>query len=222
MKWRGWRARGRAANTQRVETPLPASRTSSEWVVGWKIANLLVMPQGKIGFSPIRQYGIVTAYGIDATAECASMPSHKAPEATHQCGFNAFHDQAGAARYWDQAVNRPDVWYVTDNLVMLRVGLWGRVQEGTHPDGVTWGYKASRQRVANVFVSPYCQADNCTDEAVALGVLAKEPGRPLPQTSYLRPMCKLHVPFSTRKALALPQLIEQTGVDFRWDNSLPV
>lgn len=196
-------------------SPIPNRRTSTEWMIGWKIANLLVTPDGTIMFSALNQDGIITPYGIDGVAECTQYPWHDAPEATHHCGFNAFHERVGAEQFWQTALARPKHMYVVDNLVLLRVGLRGRVQEGTYPGGTRWGYKASHQRVADVFVPRRCGIDGCEEQACALGVSSSETTYALPGTQYLRPVCATHATETTLR-LTFSELNSRTGIAFAW------
>lgn len=184
-------------------------------MIGWKVANLLVTPDQTVMFSAVNQDGIIIPYGVDDVAECTQYPSHDAPEATHHCGFNAFHERVDAEQFWQAALVRPKRAYVVDNLVLLRVGLYGRVQEGTYPGGFNWGYKASRQRVANVFVPQQCGVDECEEEACVLGAASSETKYALPGTQYLRPICISHAR-EAEPTLAFSALKSSTGVEFAW------
>lgn len=165
------------------------SRTSTDWIIGWKASNLIVDEEdGELCFSPCVHDGLISPFRRDALADC-NLP-HKAPALDHVCGFNAFHEQSDAVRYLRAAEANPGN-LVVDNLVLLRVGLHGRVIEGTYFDGKTWGYKAERQRVADVLVPRRCRGDGCHEQASCLGVRPGAGFGPF-GLEYLRPLCQRH------------------------------
>lgn len=198
-------------------TQLPNKQRSTQWVIGWKIANLIVSNSGELGFMPLNQDGIIKSYSFDAVAECAQFPSHKAPHAGHHCGFNAYHDQSQAREHLRRAMKKPGRMYVPENLILMRVGLYGRVQEGTYPGGEAWGYKASRQRVANVFIPRQCAYNSCHLTPTHLGVRRDDKLSPLWNAHYLRPLCQMHV-HDAEHVFNLPELTRKTGARFAWDS----
>lgn len=207
MRWR---------KSSKPSPALPGARYSNEWIIGWKVANLLLKDNGSIAFSPLNQDGIIVPYGYDALAECAMFPGHKAPEATHHCGFNAVHERSDAEALRRSAIERPKIAYVPQNLVLLRVGLYGRVQEGTYSNGETWGYKAERQRVANVFIPSTCGVKACSQDSVSLGTLPKD-AYALPGTAYLRPLCAEHISASPQPISLSQASAHLNNVPFAWE-----
>ncbi len=205
-----------ARNLPNSAPALPSARRSGDWIIGWKVANLLLEETGGIAFSSLYQYGIITYYGYDAVAECSVFPGHKAPEATHRCGFNAMDERSDAKELRRNAIRRPSSNYVPENLVLLRVGLYGRVQEGTYPDGRTWGYKAERQRIANVFIPQACGVKNCSADSVSLGTLVTDVYA-LPGTAYLRPLCAEHISASPQPISLSQASTRFNNVPFVWE-----
>lgn len=132
------------------------SQVSTEWVIGWKTAYMYCADDRTLQFAPLHQDGIISAIGVDAVAECQQRPWHVPPQDGCHCGFNAWHERETIRRFkmtMNAGVN-------SSMVVQLRVGLYDDVVEGTlWTEGAgadVWGYRASHQRVADVFVSALC------------------------------------------------------------------
>ena len=147
---------------------------SSEWIIGWKIANIaLDFDMKTIQFSPAAIS--CETYGVDAYAECRMVGDiHVAPEDSCKCGFNSWDDLGVALEYMKMhqtlrvgyAYRYPPRSIFRLSLVMLRVGMCDDVIEGTLDAGSgwnQWGYRAARQRVSDVFFDGKCAA--CSADA---------------------------------------------------------
>jgi hypothetical protein len=214
--WR-WRKQSPEPVQQRAvrqEVHVPKLPASSEWIIGWKVANLIITPDRQIMFEPVVQNGIIRAIAIDAVAECGQY-THPALTTWCHCGFNAFETREDAERIWSFYSSQPRSFNVTKNVMMLRVGLYGRVLEGSHGNGYKWGYRAAQQRAANVFVPRWCGAPGCSERAIALGLAPGELSYALPGTDYFRPLCDLHSSQSSY-ALKLEEATRKTDVEFLW------
>ena len=214
------------APTPVVETKfkpqLPQQQRSSEWKIGWKVANLLVDSSSTACFTSIIQDGIVRPYLLDDVAECTQYPSHDAPEVDHVCGFNAFLERSDAERYRRRLLTAPAHTSAhRENIVLLRVGLYGRVQEGTlFSESNIWGYKASKQRVADVFLPQRCFTPGCTGQAARTGIMNNDLSTYFSGTRFLRSLCHQHASASPY-AFTPAQLSEHATAAFRWEEPQP-
>lgn len=204
--WRPWRR----------PAPTPPGKRHG-WVIGWKTANLIVSNSGSEArfMQVVKGIGLIADYGINAEAACTQRPYHNAPSPGCGCGFNAFHEQTAARSY----MARP--WrgqHNTSNLVLLRVGLAGRIIDGTHKDNSTWGYKAQRQVVTDMFVPANCRVCGASLlDCMPHFQLIRE--RSLYGYSFALPVCEEHGHggFTLR---ALTKLLP--GVNIHWDETLPI
>lgn len=168
------------------------SKIVTSWIIGWKLAIAYCAEDLKtIRFVPIHQDGIVRSYGVDADAECQQYGGHVPPADGCRCGFNAWHDRS--VNGWYQSTSDLRIAQDTSrngSIVELRVGLYGTVVEGMlwrKEIGDTWGYQASRQRVADAFFTPECYL--CGSRAVQVGLVKKYPAFGWS----LHPVCQDHV-----------------------------
>lgn len=148
------------------------SQVSTEWIVGWKIAYMYCTNARTLRFAPLHQDGLISAYGVDAVAEYQQRNHHAPPQDGCHCGFNAWHERATIKRF---KMNR-NTGANSSTVVQLRVGLYGDVIEGTlWQEGAgadVWGYRASQQRIADVFVSSQCY--RCQGRATALELTTED------------------------------------------------
>jgi hypothetical protein len=199
----------------RSRSELP-KRQSSNWLIGWKTANLVISSStGRIGFTQVFQFNRFRAYAADDVASCLKS-NHPAPDYNCHCGFNAFHDEHNARIFASQLNDKNRGNMVSHNLVMLRVGLYGRVIEGIYQYRDDWGYKAERQRVANVFVPPTCGRLACRRPAMWMGVLEKDKTPDIAGYSYLRPLCVEDIT-QRGTTISLEQCSDILKVPFLWD-----
>lgn len=144
---------------------------STDWIIGWKAAFLAVEPDLKtLRFRSVALSGGVS-YGVDAQAECL-FHDHESPHDLCRCGYNSWHEYETALRYmrFYQALQvGPSYRYhpyinFRWSVGLLRVGAYGDVVEGTLNAGYgwhQWGYRASRQRVSDIFFDGTCIVPGC-------------------------------------------------------------
>lgn len=193
--------------------------SSSKWTIGWKTANLMLSSDGsKIAFVQVRRYGLHQPYGVTAHAVCNVKPHHvvphEEPDDPCHCGFNAFHEADDATAYFQAP------WRATLNLqslVLLRVGLSGSVISGTFSANDKWGYRASEQTVANVFVPQQCTTCGRDIGADEVGWLTPADTQDYDGYRYLMATCQEH---TTPSSLTLEQIAALSEVDFRWHANL--
>jgi len=161
-------------------------------------------------------------YGVEATARCVTREGHAAPADGCRCGFNAWHDIASAYEYfykWRRPREggpqpRAGNVRVVNSVALLRVALSGHVIEGTLDVRTLneWGYRASSQRVTDVFFETKCAF--CAEPAVGLGVAQTK--FTLPETNLcqlVRPTCPNH---QIRTILQPKDLMEHNDVGVHW------
>ena len=103
---------------------------------------------------------------------------------------------------------------VTDNLVILWVGLSGQVLEGRVKGIEARAARAAHQEVAMVHVPQQCGSPDCFMSPVRLGVLGNGPERKkLKAYNYLRPLCQDHVPVS---GITLERCAQKLGIPVVW------
>ena len=191
---------------------------SPDWLEGWKTANIVVYPKRvSIGFLQMYPYTSFGPYVVDEFARCLRT-AHAAPYETCHCGFNAFVEEQNARAYRNDMLTKRIPKIMTANLVMLRVGLAGRVIAGTYKNEDDWTYRGQRQRIDSVFVPPSCAKKSCRLPAMWMGVLEgdEQPDYKAGEYFYLRPLCVEHI---TEKGIAI-SLDECTAilkVPFLWD-----
>lgn len=199
-------------SSEPIDPDLPQLHTN-KWIVGWKVSNLLVSTDGKhLALEQVMQDGHIRAYSLDDTAMCNQW-GHTAPDKDCACGFNAYTEPKPALDYGKWAEKQAKWHLITRNLVLLRVGLYGRMIEGTLPRAGGWGYRSTKQRVDTICLPVKCGF--CGKKAT---MAAAEPKEGFPHFGvylYLRPSCDAcatpEVPHFT-----LPALAKVSGVKVRW------
>ena len=109
------------------------------------------------------------SYDVNAQARCLLYRNgHVPPEDSCKCGFNSWYDNGLAMRYmrFYQMLQPGYAYHYVDaarefasSVVLLRVGMYGDVVEGTLNAGgkwEQWGYRASNQLVTDVFFDGKC------------------------------------------------------------------
>jgi len=198
---------------------LPVGRTD-QWIIGWKATNLIIDPDtGEILLEQVHLDGLTSAISLDDEASCGQW-SHASPHPDCRCGFNAWQSRDMALDYMRRLTLAPAPGYlVTSNLVLARVGLYGRVLEGTLMDKDDWGYRSSRQRVHSIYIPTKCGW--CDQLAVMLAVGDGEhaacwnPCRP-----YLRPACE-SCAVASERSYNLASLAEAQGIKLKWLEDQP-
>lgn len=206
---------------------LPKSE-SEGWVTGWKAANLLVHGvTHEIMFAPMYQREGVTLhkaepYGISAAAKC-QYSRHKAPHppcsCACKCGFYAVDENhvGEALKFMRQDLKYPAV-LVTDNLVLLWVGLKGSIYQGQQQGGEARVSRAAFQQVGRVYIPQRCGSPECFGKPVALGALGSGPEKKrLRDFKYLQPLCSDH---AVSNSLSLEQCSKRLGVPVAWHDPL--
>ncbi|USN96218.1 MAG: hypothetical protein H6797_04025 [Candidatus Nomurabacteria bacterium] len=215
-------AYSRAADGSKIHV---VDGVSTNWVIGWKGAYASVAPDLRtLRFKPL----IVNAgiYGVNDKAVCfGHRPKHKVPGNLCRCGFNAWDNDDLAMRYIGmyhesdirnmQSIGTMPRYGWLRSMVLLRVGMHGDVIEGTLDAGKgwdKWGYRASDQRVADVFFDDCCAA--CGAKAKYLCAMSKEHVHSdalLP----LRSFCAQHSRYG-QYVLQKASLSERNHVDIHW------
>lgn len=184
--------------------PLPGRMISTKWIIGWKVANLVMDNQtNQVAFLPVLNDHLVEPYGVDAQARCNVHPWHvppyvsDSPRDTCYCGYNAFADRSDATGYFEgKWVDR----LYTRSLVILRVALAGSVIEGSHSEFAYWGYRSGRQVVTDVFIPDRCHQCRRRLGVRTEGHLMPISGGPLvdfPGYTHLVPLCHEHAIMSS-------------------------
>lgn len=144
---------------------------STDWIIGWKAAFVAITPDLRtLQFRSVAISG-GSSYGTDAKAECLFY-EHASPNDLCRCGFNSWHEYETALRYmrFYQALQLGHSYkfhpYIDFrwSVALLRVGVYGDVVEGTLKAGYDWhhwGYRASHQRVSDVFFDGMCIVPGC-------------------------------------------------------------
>jgi hypothetical protein len=110
---------------------------SSEWIYGWKRAEVKLESEGELLFQPLAHDARIP-YRRDDRSVCALGENHKAPDRSCGCGFYAYRDLIGKLQ--------------TTKTTVLRVAFAGRVLPHE------FGYRAERQVVTDIFLSRWCDA----------------------------------------------------------------
>ena len=212
LPWR-WRTKPQPRSRAAIEPVPTPTIVSHDWTIGWKVANIYIRQDGALCFAPVHQDGAIRAYGVDAVAECQRY-AHPAPYDTCKCGFNAWEDLEIVWRYARGAQRAKEYGIAqTESLVLLRVGLYGDVVDGTitiGPDWKPWGYRASQQRVADIFFSKECAS--CSQPAVGLGALDYN----ITWAGWrLRPLCQEHLD-QTERTVKTDRLMARNDVTVHW------
>lgn len=186
--------------------PIPFVKgIQKNWVIGWKATTAYLRESGEFVFMPLIIKNL--QYTIDDTACCYHRGHTKPPYDDCRCGFNAWHDIAQALDYMEPYARHHDsrgnyvsmgtymlplyAWNFT--MVMLRVGLYGDVIDAIEP---AWGYRAEKQRVADVFFNERCAY--CQNFATVIGVMNAEYPVPywmseeMPASRLLWQLCSIH------------------------------
>lgn len=202
------------------------SGVSSDWVIGWKGAYASVASDLRtLKFKPlVVNLGV---YGVDDKAACfGSRPKHIVPADYCHCGFNAWSSKEHALQYValrqileEKNMRRigriPPSYGWFRSVVLLRVGIYGDVIEGTLDAGKNWnkwGYRASHQRVADVYLDDRCAA--CDAKAHYICAMSKAYTRShelLPLRSY----CSEHAQYGGY-ILQISRLAEYNNISIHW------
>lgn len=198
---------------------------STEWIIGWKAAYVAVAPDLRtLKFKPlVINPGV---YGVDDKAVCfGSRPKHRVPADGCHCGFNAWDSIDYALQYAGlrqeleeqnmQRIGRIPEYGWFRSMVLLRVGMFGDVIEGTLDAGKgwdKWGYRASHQRIADVYMDSHCAA--CDAKARYVCAMPKDY---LHQAAVLplRSFCDEHANYS-RYILQISRLADYNGIGMYW------
>jgi hypothetical protein len=196
------------SNLPDIATNSSSPITLQKWAAGWKVANL-VYDRGSLqaAFVPVHQRGLAHIYGADATATC-TRPSHqhRAPAPGCDCGFCGFASNQTLSHV------RYKGWR-NDSLVRLRVALGGRIIRGPLSDGQTWGYRAARQVVADVYLQPACHDCGANLEQLPPLLTTTDPASGFYE--YLVAVCPDHVRETSVTAAKLNQALPR--IPFHWD-----
>jgi hypothetical protein len=198
---------------------LPVLRTvDTDWINGWKLANVYVADDLQtLQFSNAYRHTL-KPYAIDDVAKCikGNQPCISAPADNCRCGFNAWLDIEVALEHLQEGeLSWTFLASMGVSLALLRVGLCGDVIEGSLKMAKSdqyWGYRASRQRVVDLFYPRLCHVRSCHDEAVCLG--AKE--RYANFGWSLLPFCARHES-SSPHVFSSEDLARHNDVDVHWD-----
>lgn len=195
---------------------------SRDWVMGWKAAYVAVTSDLRtLRFRSVVMGG--KTYGFDSSAECmVYKASHVAPSDHCKCGFNAWDEYEVALRYlrFYQSLQMNFAYRYNPShdfrlsVVLLSVGMYGSVVEGTLDAGAgwqQWGYRAARQRVGEVFFDGDCIAPACHEPGRY--ICASASGRYSGEDLYpLRLYCTVHA-MSADYILQPSGLALHSGVD---------
>jgi hypothetical protein len=199
-------------------------RSINDWLIGFKVANLVVSEgTGRIALLQTFISGLTYApYDFDAPARCGASKDHAAPAYDCRCGFNAWEEEDHVWRYAGQIDHPPSPYahasFIRENLIVLRVGLYGHVIQGTYEDPQLWGYKAQRQRVAGLFFATACSDRKCQEPAVLTGIHASNKTKPpCDGYQYLRALCLNHASEAGMR-LFPRELSAATGVPVFWQH----
>lgn len=197
---------------------LPQSK-ETDWIYGWKGANLLIHRMThEIKFAPIYQYhDQAEPYGVEANAKCQSS-MHRAPRRPVklfpcQCGFNAYGEE-NLSHALNFLIPAPGRGYamVTDNVVILWVGLSGLIYAGNVRGSEAKAARGAHQRVGLVLVPKACAEPDCFMEPASLSRLGPRPAsKQLHEYDYLRPTCKAH---EAQGCLSLERCSERLEVPY--------
>lgn len=198
---------------------------SSDWIIGWKIANVALAADMKtLRFSPAAIS--CETYGVDSYAECRMVGDlHVAPDDSCKCGYNSWDDLGIALDYMKMhqslrvgyAFRYPPRSIFRLSLAMLRVGMYDDVIEGTLDAGLgwnKWGYRASKQRVSDIFFDGKCAACSAEAQYICATVKTRTPyGEDLyPLASF----CEAHTVYGLRVLdLAALSLQNDVGTHMR-------
>lgn len=200
-----------------TRNPVP---TETNWVVGWKQANVYVRDDLRtLHFVPIHQDGIIYTYGVDDQARCQQYEHlhGQVPDDDCRCGFNAW-DELETVWVYDRSVKHNSYIYpewAVRSLALLRVGLYGDLIDATMTirfsggERKYWGYRSSRQRVSDIFFEKKC--DSCEDVAFGLGLVYYD----LAWGWTLRPLCSTHLE-EARATVSLAALSQHNDVEIHW------
>jgi len=189
----------------------------TDWDYGYKISNVYVKDDLKTLMFSSTIPTLTDFYGVDSFARCRNG-CPVTPNEYCRCGFNAWHDDDIALLYLvDKWRRRYELR--ADSMVMQRVGLCGRVFEGTMDaaEWTYWGYRAAQQRVLDVFFGPLCMyVWDCCREAVYLGAFgnAHDPRRK-EHLRKLKPVCDMHMS-AARDILDPGRLSDYNHVGIDW------
>lgn len=202
----------------RARTPLlVVKEPRRRYIVGWKIANPLInIATGALTIYPafVTSNATIT-YGVEATARCNYYP-HEAPFHGCFCGFNAYdeRDTAEVRLSFDPLSNG----MCRQSLSLMRVGLYGRVHEGTMSDkDDTWGYRAEKCVVADIFVPNTCRVCRGPVTQFALNVcMHYSYGRYGGSERFFQPRCDSCTDVHMMPIADVRERVERAGVGFHW------